>query len=535
MVLRPTDEQEQVLSRGTGGGHLVIKALAGTGKTSTLEMLSHRMTGRGLYLGFNRSIVQEAKQRFSGNVTCKTFHGLAYGALGHEYAGRLEGEENGQLSPFRIQSVLSLAPLGEVSPLARASLVRDTLSRFMQSDSDAVSETHIPHMNLAMLFPVGTPVHGSAISEITHDAATLWDMIWHPKSRLPVSHDAYLKAFCMTRPRLPFDYIEVDEGQDLSPMMIDLITRQPVQRIMVGDSHQQIYEWRGACSALDNVPNSATCYLTQSFRFGNNIAGLANIILGNLRAQKPVRGLDADRSALSGPTTLLFRSNMGLFGELMKRSLKDGQRCHIAGGAKDMVALLGGVADLKSGKATTHPDLVGFSSWSDFRRLADQDGAPREMQQLLRVATTYPQKALIHALRLGSRTPEKHADAILSTAHKAKGREFTDVRLGADFPLPSPELNNLAQPFEEEEARLAYVALTRAKRGVSGHDELVQAYRARLASLVKDQKETAKAKAQAGELAHRLSRMTPSHKRQALKDLSQTQKKALSDYLNQKD
>lgn len=535
MALRPTDEQHEVLTQGMQGGHLVIKALAGTGKTSTLEMLSHRMKGKGLYLAFNRSIALEARSRFSGNVTCKTFHGLAFGALGHQYADRLEGEDNGHLSPFRIKSALSLAPLGEVSALARATLVRSTLSRFMQSDSDYVSDMHIPHINLALLFHQGTPGHRTAVSEITRDAAMLWKMMWEPKSDLPVSHEAYLKAYCMTRPVLPFDYIKVDEGQDLSPMMIDLITRQPVQRIMVGDSHQQIYEWRGACSALDNVPNATTRYLTQSFRFGDNIAGPANIILGNLQAQKPVRGLDANREGLSGPLTLLFRSNMGLFGELLQRVMQGRQQCHIAGGAKDMMGLLGGVADLKAGKPTAHPDLSGFSSWPAFRRAAEQDGAPQEMRQLLRVATTYAHGALIHALRVGSRTPEDRADVILSTAHKSKGREFPDVRLGQDFPVPSPKLNDETKPFEPEEARLAYVAVTRAKRSLQGHSELVGAYRERLTALVNAQQETAKAEAMAEGLAQRLSRMSPSDKRHALKGLSPLQKKALGTYLSNKD
>lgn len=531
MAFHPTDEQQQILTLGSQGNHLVIEALAGAGKTSTLEMLSHRMKGKGLYLAFNRAIAKEAQARFAANVTCRTFHGFAFAQLGHEFADRLEGEQNGQLSPLRIEREMSLRPLGKITPLARASLIRDTMNRYMQSTDDNVSTEHVPTTNLAMLFPGNTQDQLHALNEVARDAADLWSMIWRPGSKLPVGHDAYLKKFCLTRPSLPFDYVTIDEGQDLSPLMIEIITRQPSQRIVVGDSHQQIYEWRGASSALDKVPDATTCYLTQSFRFGDNIASLANVVLGNLHAKKPVRGFEASRDSLVGPEAILFRSNMALFGELMKRSIEDGQNCHIAGGAKDMIALLGGVVELKSGKPSTHPDLAGFSSWASFRRAAKEDGAPREMQQLVKVASSYPQNALIHALRKGSRLSEARADIILSTAHKTKGREFPVVRLGGDFPSPSATPNDPERPFEPEEARLAYVAITRAQKHLRGHKELVEAYRTRLMAMIENQRLAEREAADAKALADELTRMTPEKQREALRLLSTEQKAALNNHL----
>lgn len=532
MALRPTDEQQQILTLGAQGNHLVIEALAGTGKTSTLEMLSHKMRGKGLYLAFNRSIAKEADRRFADNVMCRTMHGYAFAQLGHHFAERLEGEDNGQLSPIRIERALALAPLGDILPLARATLVRDALARFMQSADDEVLPAHVPEGPLGLLFPSGTPDYRHALNEIARDAAMLWDMLWSPRSRLPVPHDAYLKAWSLTKPSLPFDFITVDEGQDLNPQMIDLVCRQDIQRIVVGDSQQSIYTWRGAQSALDKVPDAKTCFLTQSFRFGDNIAAAANIVLGNLMAQKPVRGFETDRDHLKGPEAILFRSNMALFGELMKRSLQSGQECHIAGGAKDMVSLLAGVADLKAGKATSHPDLSGFSTWASFRRAAGQEGAPREMQQLVRVVSSYPNKVLISALRKGSRVTEDKADIILSTAHKAKGREFLDVRIGPDFTLPSPKPNDPEQPFEKEEARLAYVALTRAQRSLRGHREILDAYRARLANLIKEEQQAAKAAEKTRQLAKELKRLSPTKQREAIKVLSAEEKNALNEYLS---
>ena len=70
-------------------------------------------------------------------------------------------------------------------------------------------------------------------------------------------------------------------------------------------------------------------------------------------------------------------------------------------------------------------------------------------------------------------TSAERADATLTTAHRAKGQEWDRVVLGEDFPemmingAPRTAINaKLAdkKPLSLEEANLAYVAATRAKK-----------------------------------------------------------------------
>lgn len=67
-------------------------------------------------------------------------------------------------------------------------------------------------------------------------------------------------------------------------------------------------------------------------------------------------------------------------------------------------------------------------------------------------------------------TDEVHADVTVSTAHKAKGREWPTVRIGDDFPPPKDtdqhdaEGRPIPEPVNDTDARLAYVAVTRARR-----------------------------------------------------------------------
>ncbi len=66
-------------------------------------------------------------------------------------------------------------------------------------------------------------------------------------------------------------------------------------------------------------------------------------------------------------------------------------------------------------------------------------------------------------------SPEHSAEVTVSTAHRAKGREWPSVRIADDFTGPDDldECDETGQPLpgpiDVDEARLAYVAVTRAR------------------------------------------------------------------------
>jgi hypothetical protein len=510
---------------------LIIEALAGTGKTTTLEMLSHQLEGKGLYLAFNRSIAKEAQSRFGGSVVCKTFHGLAFATMAPKVAHRLEGKDNGTLSPHRIATLLKLKTLGPLQALARAGLVRDTYNRYLYSPDILIGPAHVPDQaitNLRLAYPLTDADEAVIRERIAGDAQALWEGTWAEGSEIPVSHDSYLKAFALGEPTLPFDYLEIDESQDLNPMMLGMIQRQPGQLILVGDSLQSIYTYRGAVNAMETIERDdmKRCYLTQSFRFGDEIASRANVILGTLEARHPIRGFEIDRSNLNGPNAHLYRSNMGMFSAIIEHFRKAKTPFEIAGGTQDMVALLKGVDQLMLGQPAGHPDLAGFNGWFDFKAAAKQDGAPEDMQRLVKIVTQYPRKLLSAALRRGDGKSKNAAPAtcVFSTAHKSKGREWPEIHLGQDFPLPeiSPE-----SPLEAEEARLAYVAVTRAQRRLHGGKELLNAYTQRLKGLA--ERESAQ-KSMAMTVA-RLRKMPAAQRNQTVSAMPKADREALATYL----
>ena len=83
-----------------------------------------------------------------------------------------------------------------------------------------------------------------------------------------------------------YDVILSDEAQDIAPVMFDIVLRQDkCTKILVGDAHQQIYNFTGAMNVMEKihavVPRHLVTHrrLVRSFRFGLEIANVANAIL----------------------------------------------------------------------------------------------------------------------------------------------------------------------------------------------------------------------------------------------------------------
>ena len=96
---------------------------------------------------------------------------------------------------------------------------------------------------------------------------------------------------------MPHDILMIDEGQDMNPAMLEVFKEQNTTKIIVGDPNQQIYMFRGAVNALGSIEAKYTYHLTQSFRFGPQIAFAANTclqILQKLKTQTLVGGKKKD-------------------------------------------------------------------------------------------------------------------------------------------------------------------------------------------------------------------------------------------------
>ncbi|WP_329184633.1 UvrD-helicase domain-containing protein [Actinacidiphila glaucinigra] len=467
-MLQPTDEQITGADAFATGDHLVIQAGAGTGKTTTLTQLAADTSRRGLYVAFNRAIAQDAAGRFPGTVLCKTAHALAYAAIGHRYQARLNGprlpgrhtaDALGITKPMRIGNYV-------VWPATLASTAQRTVTRFCQSADPVIEQHHVPPLR-----GLAASLHGELARRILPYARAAWADLQHPDGgAVRFEHDHYLKIWALSDPKLRTDFVLLDEAQDTNPVLEQVLLNQRghAQLVMVGDSAQAIYGWRGAKDVMTGFDGTALS-LTRSFRFGPLLALEANRWLAIADAPIRLEGtqtIPTEVGKVTQPDAVLCRSNIGAMAQIF-RFLALGRRVALAGGGAALRALALAARDLQDGRRTSHPELVLFSSWAQLQDYAEHDPAGSDLQPLVDLVDFHGTDAVLAAVNRLVR--EQDAQVTVSTAHKAKGREWPQVEIAGDFHPPKDSDqqdehgNSLPGPIDDADARLAYVAVTRAR------------------------------------------------------------------------
>lgn len=458
--MEPTIEQQAVIDAALTRENLVVQAGAGTGKTSTLQLVSEQLQESSLYIAYNKPIATDAAARFLPYVKCKTSHSLAFGAVGRNFAPRLNG---GRKPPWEVATDLELPGwirVGTdttVSVNQQVRIAADTVKRFCYSADDEIDKTHVPFQN-----GIKSKAHDDLVTAMLPVARKWWDDVNNPRGILPFEHDHYLKMWALTKPRLDVDVIYLDEAQDSNPLLAKLVQDQThTQQIVVGDSCQQMYAWRGAVDALSDWGDSGVLYLSQSWRFGQAIADEANKWLSQLPTPLRLVGnpvIDSYLDTLSSPRAVLCRTNAGALNEIFGL-LDNGLAVALVGGGQQLAKLAKAAADLRNGKRTTHPDLFAFETWDDVVDYAYEGGA--DLLPLVNLINAHGTEKIIAATN-SLTSDESRADVVVSTTHKSKGREWDTVKVSNDFFAPSAAEGGKAT-ISDGEAMVGYVAVTRAK------------------------------------------------------------------------
>jgi superfamily I DNA/RNA helicase len=438
---------------------------AGAGKTSTLKLAAGVLPGRGYYIAFNKAVASEAAREFPGHVNCSTAHSLAMSAVGRPYSHRLNGPRMPARESAKVLGITGPLRADEnrvLAPQQVARLVMETVGRFTHSADEVISGAHIPRQ-AGLDSDAAMAVLREALPPLARRA---WADLVSTEGKLRFDHDCYLKIWQLTHPQLSADFIFLDEAQDSDAVVLDVVTSQrSSQLIAVGDRAQQIYEWRGAVDAMDKFPGAARLSLSQSFRFGSAISAEANKWLEILGSVMRLTG-NPRRSSMVTPLekaqAVLCRTNGGALGQAM-RALEAGQKVAIVGGGKQIRALAEAAEALKAGRATSHPELWAFKTWAEVQDYVENDAGGGDLRVMVGLIDEHGPDVIKGVCdRLAD---EKAADTVVSTAHKAKGLEWDSVRIAGDFrePRKNPERPDEEPKIPPADARLAYVAITRAK------------------------------------------------------------------------
>ena len=500
MAHKPTEQQAAITAASVdlrNGEVMKVIAGAGAGKTSTLKLCAEANRRRGIYLAFNKEIATEAKEKLkSTKCTAMSMHGLAYTALGREIIGtpsNLTARSFIQAGVMDAHHVPSVKGWG---PYRIAAAVLRTMSAFAAS---ADTEFLPSHARDGLIESMGDPelivckekaaAVLDAIEKLSQPLAEMAEDYWvRCMNEDSYSHDMYLKlldldAGLRKTAFARYKYVMIDEAQDLNPVQRSILEKAGLPLIAVGDPYQQIYSWRGAENALELLPGKEYL-LSQSFRFGDNIASIARQVLASIPDGGPSYRLEGVGPGThdGGPKgAVLCRTNMGMLDEAIY---------YINKGHQVFVDNIDGlVKEARSAQAlfegrlddVTVTELKQFDDFSEMEIAAEEGGDPG-LSKLVQLVKT---KRIGDVERLAANQTSKSSEAKIAvyTAHRSKGLEFPAVQLGKDW----PEISAMERRFKMAESQSAnhvtlareayntlYVAVTRAMFRIKGHGRIFE-------------------------------------------------------------
>lgn len=475
----PSREQLAIYDAFHSEGDIKVLAGAGTGKTSTLQYLARSTTTPITYLAYNQSIASEAQGKFGQHVAASTIHSLAFQSLKSQAYGPLLDRLNLGFEPTRLiaqrlgttdRSLIQGLGSADLSAACRpheiALMAIDTVGQFCQSDSTEILRKHatksLEHMPASLRKDAGQLV--------LLFAQEYWDQVVNPRNKhIPISHDLYLKLWLLSKPKIgvPGGVLFIDEAQDLSPAVTGFLKRQThLKKVFVGDSNQAIYGFAGGADALPSIKTQHELPLTISWRFGAEIAEVANMWLTVLGAKHFLQGNPDRTSTLkstSQPAAMLTRTNEGALYELLEVQ-KRGKQVALQMDTAYVLGFINSAENLKAGRRATHPLLRNFSSWNEVREftLRGRSDLTTWVSLVEGYGTTFLAEAIAQTVPFAPGVP------VVSTAHKAKGLEWNSVQISQDFE-GSVELamQRGGAKAAADERRLAYVAVNRAQDALS--------------------------------------------------------------------
>ena len=461
---------------GYNSDHLVVRARAGTGKTTTIiEGVNRAPESSILLCAFNKKIADDLTKRISNpHAEAKTLHSVGYQAVRRQWRGMPVSKGTERADSLTAMVCSKNTP----KPILRLVTQLHTKGR----DMLPLGYTGQALQNLALFFDL-VPDEGwtdyrldfvvvraqeamsiAANQDPTYDIGIDFaDMIFLPLAWNLLSKD--------------YDLVVVDEAQDLSKAQIEIAQRLCSGRIcVVGDDKQAIYGFRGADSgSLDRLKTelgAAELPLTTTYRCCQSVVRKAQALVPDILAgvDNPegvvdaIEGLEGLLEAVEPGQFILSRLNAPLV-MITLGLLKRKKRARMAG--RDIGAGIQAILrKLKLLDSTPVVELLKrLQEWEtkNVTRYASYG-------QLELVERTRDQAGMIFALAETSETisdlqnriewlfsddVQDHEQILCSSVHKAKGLEAERV-----YVLQESFYRRGVTP---EEQNIEYVAITRAK------------------------------------------------------------------------
>lgn len=474
MANKPTDEQTAILDAVTGSSsNLILNALAGTGKTSTLRMIERATkTKPVLYLVFNKANARESEYdakaknpegRMQSTTTVRTLN-----SLGHRIWAQSTGKNLRLPAPKKRENKC-------------ADILRDMIKAAPQAHRGAMWDSYWPVLDgVAMAKAMGYKPNGyynnveglcddetlyAALDERPDDlVAGLIDAVL--AKSIAQAYDGYIDyndqvympaVFGGIFPQFPL--VMVDEYQDLNNCnhkMVERLCRGKTRLIGVGDPAQSIYAFRGACTnGMQEAQAKFSMQplsLSVSFRCPQAIVEAARWRVPHFKWSKAgghVEGLsELPAKDIPDSATFLCRNNAPLF-RLAMQLLSAGRSVSVAGSdiGPKLIAIM---RKLGSDDYPRKRVLEAIAEW-EADKVAKESKTAADLAGCMRVFAEHGNN-LSQAVAYAEHLFKQDGSIRLSTGHKAKGLEWNSVFL----------LDPWLCREDEQDLNLRYVMQTRS-------------------------------------------------------------------------
>ena len=525
-TLRDLDESQRVVAT-TWGGPLCVLAGAGTGKTRALTHRIAHGVAEGKYqpeqvlaLTFTTKAASEMGQRLRAlgvqGVATRTFHSAALRQLQHFWP-TITGGRLPDIAPSK--APLIAKTLDQLSLSVDTAVVRDLAGdiEWRKVHAYTLEDYRVKRAALGKSLPGGLSL------EVVASIHERYEQVKDELSRIDFE-DVLLGTLGMLeteqrvvdRVRAQYGVFLVDEYQDVSPVQQKLLevwlgSREDL--VVVGDASQTIYSFAGASSSYllefpERYPQGTLVKLERNYRSGEHIVRAANhIMLGRpgaltLEAQggspepihrhiartdeaearyvaTTIKGLIDEGASPDGIAVLIRFGAQSLEIESALRAQGIGVRIHGATPffeethvKRALMEIRGAaVAGVQGSLAQVVEDILfglGLQGEAPDHQGAERNrhddlAALRALAQSMPSGSTVADFSDLLADRAGAGDAPAVGAVTITTVHSAKGREWPVVCVVGLTEGMFPISYATTDEAIEEERRLFYVAVTRAR------------------------------------------------------------------------
>ena len=479
--MKPSHYQQAVfdfVSSGVGNG--AVNAVAGSGKTTTgVQMVSlFDPMDSGAFMAFNSHIAKELGARLGDACPAMTYNAFGWRAIKEELG------KSPKLDEFKTQNFLRYRLLDNLADGGDRKWYyqhKQTMARLMSlvkaADVHKIDEVMIEAVKAAERFAIELPPDGWQTR-----FAELWQESVDDLSIMDFDDQKYMAQHL--RVEVPkYDYLVIDEYQDTCAVEANLLQRACASgRIVVfGDPDQCIYSFKGttpdAMGAFGRQYSARDLPLSICYRCSKAVVAEAAKIVPRIEAWDQARTGAVDeietgefQQRVVAGDFVLCRVTLDLVRSCL-RFIQRGRPAYVKGKeiGTQLISFIDSLAESDSQDAF---EFYHKLNAYQLERTAELEAMDRQSSIIVLTDKCETIKVLLHGVktvkeikgRVTELFREKEGGIQHLTIHKSKGLETNgNVFLIAPEKLPHPRSKQ--EWMREEERRLEYVAITRAKEG----------------------------------------------------------------------